>query len=337
MLCALVLLLSVSVCSVSAASSLTDWVPWQPYRSDFIAPAGSNSVVFDFARNDNVYRRLVLPDGAESIQCVVEQNGCLVTYVAYGDNAGSYMYYGANFSSYNYLKSSKPELDGYYSYRIYVDLKTYGIVCNSSTVNFVDQWDLHIIKPFPDENLIEEKKTQGMISQLIQDIKDWFSNLIESMGNFFTELGNKISSGFTALGDRIKGFFTQLVEDIKGLFIPSDGFFDEYSNNFELWAREHFGFLFESIELVDTTINKFIDFSPSDNFSVTLPEASFTIRGKNYVLWEQQVFSVNSLLTSIPALSFFHSVYFTFVYALFFYLLYRLGEKAYTDIFGGSD
>lgn len=191
--------------------------------------------------------------------------------------------------------------------------------------------------PFPNSQLQEEKKTQGMISQLIQNIKDWFSNLIESMGNFFTELGNKISSGFTALGDRIKGFFSQLVEDIKGLFVPSDGFFDEYSNNFELWAREHFGFLFETLEIVDTAINKYVSFSPSDDFVVTLPEASFTVKDKNYVLWEQQTFSVNSLLTSIPALSMFHTVYFTFVYALFFYLLYRLGEKAYTDIFGGSD
>lgn len=204
------ILLCMPLFSVSAASFLTDWVPWQPYKSDFISPAGSNSVVFDFARNDNVYRRLVLPDGAESIQCLVEQNGCLVSYVAYGDNAGSYMYYGANFSSYNYLKSSKPELDGYYSYRIYVDLKTYGIVCNSSTVNFVDQWDLHIIKPFPDENLIEEKKTQGMISQLISDIADWFSNLIEKMGNFFTELGNKIGGFFTDLANKIGDFFTKL-------------------------------------------------------------------------------------------------------------------------------
>lgn len=319
-------LLSLCVCSVSASGSLTDWVPWQPYKSDFIFPAGSNSVVFDFARNDNVYRRLVLPDGAESIQCLVEQNGCLVSYVAYGDNAGSYMYYGANFSSYHYLTSSKPELDGYYSYRIYVDLKTYGIVCNSSTVNFVDQWDLHIIKPFPDENLIEEKKTQGMISQLISDIKDWFSNLIDRMGNFFD-----------SLADKIKGFFTQLVEDIKGLFVPSDGFFDEYSDKFEVWAREHFGFLFETIEIIDITLTKLINFSPSDSASITLPKASFSIHGKEYVLWDSIAYNFNDLLNEVSALNTLHSIYFTVVYALFFYLLYRLGEKSYNDIFGGRD
>ena len=66
-----VIFLCMPLFSVSAASSLTDWVPWQPYKSDFISPAGSNSVVFDFARNDNVYRRLVLTYGAESIQCIV--------------------------------------------------------------------------------------------------------------------------------------------------------------------------------------------------------------------------------------------------------------------------
>lgn len=348
MLCALVLLLSLCVCSVSAAGSLNDWLFGGPYVTDFHNPAGGYSTVVDVQTNianQTFYFRYVFPnhsdvaigfsDGAfvmlwqaDEVSDVVHQ------YTSYTPDVGF------DLDKYNYIK---PVISG--SGNVYLgEIKlpassVVGVVSNTSVAieSGSDPNGIIKIMPFPDAGIAEEHKTQGMISQLISDIKDWFSNLIESMGNFFTELGNKISSGFTALGDKIKGFFTQLVEDIKGLFIPSDGFFDEFSKKFETWAREHFGFLFESIELVDTTINKFIDFSPSDNFSVTLPEASFTIRGKNYVLWEQQVFSVNSLLTSIPALSFFHSVYFTFVYALFFYLLYRLGEKAYTDIFGGSD
>lgn len=333
----LVLLLSVSVCSVSAAGTLTDFFDMPPTSSEFYPPAGPNSIVVDLMTSAGFPRRYVFPESIEHIYIFSDSSTCVIQFLLYSSNDCVFEYYGADFSGITKHYASTPST-GWFEGTINVGYTVTGLVTNGSTIQFNNSVnDVTVIKPFPDAGIAEERKTQGMISQLISDIKDWFSNLIDSMGNFFTELGNKISSGFTALGDRIKGFFTQLVEDIKGLFVPSDGFFDDYSNNFELWAREHFGFLFETLEIVDTAINKYVSFSPSDDFVVTLPEASFTVKEKNYVLWEQQTFSVNSLLTSIPALSMFHTVYFTFVYALFFYLLYRLGEKAYTDIFGGSD
>lgn len=382
MLCALVLLLSVSVCSVSASyipnkcnaassaassaasavasalvavaasdsgGTLNNWLYGPPYVTDFFNPAGGYSTVVDVETkivNQTFYFRYVFPNNSKVyIGFDPDNNSFTMLWSAnkISDVVHQYTSYtpdvGFDIHEYNYIKPIQGG-SGVYLGQINLPASSVVGVVSNTTIPIEEGGDPNnIIKimPFPDEGIAEERKTQGMISQLIQDVKDWFSNLIESMGNFFSELGNKISSGLTALGDKIKGFFTQLVEDIKGLFVPSDGFFDEYSNNFELWAREHFGFLFETLEIVDTAINKYVSFSPSDDFVVTLPEASFTVKDKNYVLWEQQTFSVNSLLTSIPALSMFHTVYFTFVYALFFYLLYRLGEKAYTDIFGGSD
>lgn len=370
----LVLLLSVSVCSVSASyipnkcnaassvassaasavasalvavaasdsgGTLTDWFFGGPYATDFYYPAGGNSAVVDVKAGD-IYRRFVFPNNSNV--SVGFQNGQLLMMWSASDVSDIvYNYYdyspdtGFAVDKYDYVKPIISGSGNVYLGQIFFPLTVDGVITNINVESEFNPDGIIKTLPFPDASIAEEHRTQSMISQLISDIKDWFSNLIESMGNFFTELGNKISSGFTALGDRIKGFFTQLVEDIKGLFVPSDGFFDEYSNNFELWARQHFGFLFETLEIVDTAINKYVSFSPSDDFVITLPEASFTVKEKNYVLWEQQTFSVNSLLTSIPALSMFHTVYFTFVYALFFYLLYRLGEKAYTDIFGGSD
>lgn len=367
MLVVLSLLLSLFVCSVSAVSDsqvyvdgylvthdsninsfasavplaspvLTDWFNSGPYATDFRLPAGNGSVVVDVISNTSRFaRRYVFPKDAWAGVYISSSANVTLAWTTENPKDCLYMYTSYDYStgkfdtdSYTVIYPTEAASGKYIGSVLYAagGAVTLGGLVTNGLIEFENTSVSSLGKSlsFPDGVVLEEKKTQGMIATLTQNIKDWFSGLIDSMGNFFD-----------SLADKIKGFFTQLIEDIKGLFIPSDGFFDEFSNKFELWAREHFGFLFESIELVDTTINKFIDFSPSDDFSVTFPEASFTIRGKNYVLWEQQVFSVNSLLTSIPALSFFHSVYFTFVYALFFYLLYRLGEKAYTDIFGGSD
>lgn len=332
-----------------ATSILPDWFNSGPYATDFRLPAGNDSVVVDVISNNGRYaRRYVFPQGSWAgvyinssanvtfAWTTENPKDCLYMYTAYDYSSGTF-----DVNSYTVIYPTEAASGKYIGSVLYGagGAVTLGGLVTNGLIEFENSSVSSLGKSlaFPDGVILEEKKTQGMISQLISDIKDWFSNLIESMGNFFTELANKISGFFTQLGDRIKGFFTQLVEDIKGLFVPSDGFFDEYSDNFEAWAREHFGFLFETLEIVDTAINKYVSFSPSDDFVVTLPEASFTVKDKNYILWEQQTFSVNSLLTSIPALSMFHTVYFTFVYALFFYLLYRLGEKAYTDIFGGSD
>lgn len=334
-------LLSLCVCSVSASGSLTDWFFGGPYATDFYHPAGGNSAVVDVKAGD-VYRRFVFPNNSNVV--VGFDNGQFImmwTASEVSDVAYNYYNYtpdvGFDVHDYEYVKPIVSSSGNVYLGEIRFPLPVDGAITNVSVDNENDPNGIIKTLPFPDANIAEEHKTQGMISQLIQNIKDWFSNLIESMGNFFTELGNKISSGFTALGDKIKGFFTQLVEDIKGLFIPSDGFFDEFSKKFETWAREHFGFLFETIEIIDTTLTKLINFSPSDSASITLPKTSFSIHGKEYVLWNSITYNFNSLLNEVPALNTLHSIYFTVVYALFFYLLYRLGEKSYNDIFGGRD
>lgn len=319
-------LLSLCVCSVSAAGSLDDFFDTPPTSADFLPPAGSNSIVVDIMTSAGFPRRYVFPESIESINISSDGSTCLIQFLVNSSNDCVYEYYGADFSGITKHYASIPST-GWFEGTINVRYTITGLVTNGSTIQFSNSVnDVTVIKPFPDAVIAEEKKTQGMISQLISDIKDWFSNLIESMGNFFNNLA-----------DKIKSFFTQLVEDIKGLFVPSDGFFNEYSNKFEVWAREHFGFLFETIEIIDTTLTKLINFSPSDSASITLPKTSFSIHGKEYVLWNSITYNFNSLLNEVSALNTLHSIYFTVVYALFFYLLYRLGEKSYNDIFGGRD
>lgn len=329
-------LLSCCVCSVSAAETdLFYWTDCEPYTDDFPLPCGEDSVICEFWTASNQRRRVVFPSGSNVVAVRDPSNGqmqfiwsadsaedCAVVYIQESDG---------NFASDHYaLVPPTKGSSGNYTLGTWVSYTSWnvvGYVINQALYdNDVPEPQNGQFKAFPTSSLVAEKETQGMIATLTQNIKDWFSGLIDSMGNFFD-----------SLADKIKGFFTQLVEDIKGLFVPSDGFFDEYSDNFETWAREHFGFLFETIEIIDTTLTKLINFSPSDSATITLPKTSFSVHGQEYVLWDSVTLNFNDLLSDVSALNTLHTIYFTVVYALFFYLLYRLGEKSYNDIFGGRD
>lgn len=209
------ILLCMPLFSVSAAGCLTDWIPYGPYQSSFMSPAGPDSVVMDVQRSDGIIRRLVFPSGAFNFSSYYasDTKTFVVTYLCEGDKSYTTMYYGAGLSSYQIL-GQDPQLsyNNVYTYTIpLTSFELCGGVVSSPNFDFLfNTSSFFTVKPFPDENLIEEQKTQSMISQLISDIKDWFSNLIESMGNFFTELANKISGFFIELGDKIGGFFTTL-------------------------------------------------------------------------------------------------------------------------------
>lgn len=324
-------LLSLCVCSVSAVDDKS-FIPYFPLSDDFIRPADSNSIVYDVHYNNDIVDRIVFPADANVLAGMNDSGGMSFIWACPNfseeDVLFRYRLYVGS-SEFTFLDKIAPtKIGDSYLGTFYTVNSVVSYVTNNQIFSgddfIVEQNGVSVA--FPNSQLQEEKKTQGMISQLIQDIKDWFSNLIESMGNFFSNLA-----------DKIKSFFTQLVEDIKGLFVPSDGFFNEYSDKFEVWAREHFGFLFETIEIIDTILTKLINFSPSDSALITLPKTSFSIHGKEYVLWNSITYNFNSLLNEVPALNTLHSIYFTVVYALFFYLLYRLGEKSYNDIFGGRD
>lgn len=217
------ILLCIPLFSASAAGSLNDWFSTGPYYIDFLSPAGENSVVYDLVdSNGNYKRRYVFPDSAYDVNILVNDSTGYVTLTGSTRNAGDviYMYYEydsvtGSFNPDKYALIKAVPFDGDYAlqvkYSTNSSLVLGGCVTNSSLVIANTPWKEKIlVKAFPNSQLQEEKKTQGMISQLISDIKDWFSNLIDSMGNFFTELGNKIGGFFTDLSNQIGDFFTKL-------------------------------------------------------------------------------------------------------------------------------
>lgn len=208
------ILLCIPLFSVSAAGSLNDWLFGGPYATDFYYPAGGNSAVVDVKAGD-IYRRFVFPNNS-NVSVGVKSGQLVMLWSASDVSDVAFNYYdyspdtGFDVHNYEYVKPTITQDGDVYLGQIFFPLTVDGVVTNVIVDSVDNPEGVAKTLPFPDLNIAEEHKTQGMIAQLIQDIKDWFSNLIESMGNFFTELANKISGFFTELGDKIGGFFTTL-------------------------------------------------------------------------------------------------------------------------------
>lgn len=213
-----------------AASILTDWFNSGPYATDFRLPAGNDSVVVDVISNNGRYaRRYVFPQGSWAGVYISSSSNvtfawttenpkdCLYMYTAYDYSSGTF-----DVNSYTVIYPTEAASGKYIGSVLYGagGAVTLGGLVTNGLIEFENSSVASLGKSlaFPDGVILEEKKTQGMISQLISDIKDWFSNLIESMGNFFTELANKIGSFFTELGNKIGGFFTDLANKIGDFF-----------------------------------------------------------------------------------------------------------------------
>lgn len=250
-----------SINSLASEDSLFYWTDSEPYTNDFPLPAGESSVICEFWTASNQRRRVVFPAGSTVIISRDPSSGrmafiwtcpsqavsdaCIV-YIQESDG---------NFASDHFavVPPTKGSDGTYYigTWQSYTDWNVIGYLCNQEINVDAPSPQNGQFKAFPTSSLVEEKKTQGMIATLTQNIVDWFSNLIDSMGNFFNELADKISGFFTNLGNEIGGFFTTLWNKIwwgneegESEYQPPDvgSKFDEVVSDLNDWLSQLKGF-----------------------------------------------------------------------------------------------
>lgn len=341
----LCLFLSSVAFSVSAAAP-TDWTNSPPYKEDFLAPAGEDSVVYEVFNDKGDKRLVVFPSGAVVAHFLEPGNtrmGFMWTgdgdpqpifvYFPLGDGNYSPTYYATVPSSaLNVPEGNSPAYLG--GWNVY-EWNVTGFITNQTFDNISNAPQGKKLA-FHSKQAAADEKTQGMLSKLAADIKEWFSGLISNLKEGFTNLSNSIKGFFDGLALKIETFFKNLIEDIKALFIPQEGFFGEYAERFNVWAHERFGFIFETIDFTVDLITRLINITPSKSYTITIPTVSFKVFDTTVVLIEETTFSFNELLNSSEIFNFLHELYFVCMYGFYFFILLSLGRKSFTDIFGGG-
>ena len=166
-------------------------------------------------------------------------------------------------------------------------------------------------------------KIAASLTALGDRIRTFFSDLVDNMRNFFS-----------SLGDRISGFFNDIWEKIKAFFLPSEGYFDEYSVKFNLFIDEHFGFLADFPDELSLLFNTIVDFEPSDPPYIDFPDIKLPLLGKTYTIVEHQRYTFDFLATQ--PFSTLYSAYQAFIWLAYCLMLINLIRRKYAVVFGGS-
>ncbi|MBQ7118230.1 MAG: hypothetical protein IJN88_08475, partial [Clostridia bacterium] len=196
---------------------------------------------------------------------------------------------------------------------------------------------LDYFKPPTSEEILQNEQNSLLEegNKLQQEENETSKSILEKI----TELPWTIREFFFTLGDRIKLFFEKLVEDIKGLFIPSDGFFDTYQQEFQTYFRERFGILYEIPELVISLLQKFVTFNPKeDDYSITFPEVKLPVlengEWREEKLIEAQEFSFD-FINEAP-FSLLYDAYVAFIWLVYILLLVNLIKYKANSVFKGG-
>ena len=178
-------------------------------------------------------------------------------------------------------------------------------------------------------------RISGFFTDLAQSIGGWFADLKAKIQEFF----DGVKQWFQELGDKIGGFFVDLYNDLmdglRSLFIPHDGYFNEYSDEWSVWADDHLGMLVQLPELLLDILDRLGGIYTVSSYSFVFPEVSLPIAGKNYVLIERQEVNIGYWLENSSSVSYLYKVYFVCASALFVAALLRYAQKVEVHILEG--
>lgn len=146
------------------------------------------------------------------------------------------------------------------------------------------------------------------LQQWFDDLGKWFSELgtklqqwFDDVGQWFKDLGDNIKQWFIDLGDKFQkwiddfnlsfsNWWNEIKEWFKNLFIPEDGYFETFVQTFGDWFFEHFGALYQTVEIIsDIIIKLFGSFGTTIDYieypTITIPVVDITILEHGRFYW----------------------------------------------------
>lgn len=181
---------------------------------------------------------------------------------------------------------------------------------------------------------IQEQFTK-MINNLkdfFSDVGQWFQDIGDRIGEFFSNLWENISGKFEEFGNKISSWWQSVVDFFHSLFVPEAGYFDTYKANWETFIQNHFGMLYQSIEIVENVFN-YLSTLGANDYSFTVPEIRLPFFN-NPVIVPTTSFNFNSIISQHSQIKFVYNTFQTMVTFICFIGLAMFAKKTFEDIIG---
>ncbi len=140
--------------------------------------------------------------------------------------------------------------------------------------------------------------------------------------------------------ETLKSIPDTIAEKFKGLFIPAEGYFDTYIQEYQDYFKDRFGLIYELPGVVIDIFQQFINFEPlTDGYYIPIPEVVFPVRledgtYENFVVLEEQNYEFDFL--SEGAIGTLYKFYRSFVWLIFILGLISLAVRKFNKITGGG-
>lgn len=164
------------------------------------------------------------------------------------------------------------------------------------------------------------------------DVGEWFKDIGDRIGNFFSSLWDNISDSISSITNAVSDWWQSVKDFFHSLFVPEDGFFDNYKQNWEKWAKEHFALFFDVEEIFDMLFGFFQgdDMEPG----IVIPEIKLPFFN-NPVIIPRTTFYFSQLLNQHPMIKriydLFQIAFSAIVYGLLLVYLQKTFSKIITN------
>lgn len=194
------------------------------------------------------------------------------------------------------------------------------------------------IQPIIDQNntIINQNQTA---ENTRKGIWETIKSIPSTIGNFFDSLGTKIGTFFDNLATKIGNFFKDLLDGIidglKTLFIPEDGYFETWFNNFKNYFEVKLGFLATPFTIFIDFVNSYLELDSSNDIIIDIPDITVPNFEENKIV-SATSFNWSQTLKSKESLNTLWQLYLSFIDVYLILNFINLCENKYNRIFGGD-
>ncbi len=262
-----------------------------------------------------------------------------VTIAKYSYTSGDYYF------SFN----STGDLNGSYfvfrysdTYYLFYDDQTFNLSQNYnsyiSLVLYPGTYSNVVIKPMVEKGTIKhsfEPYGQSICSNRIDDT----NKKLDEQNNTSKGILGKLKDLLSYINPFSDNFFVYklielLIDALKSLFIPKDGFFMDWWNDFKSYMNLKLGFLTKPIDIFISFISGYLNLSDS-NIIINIPDITVP-NFEDHIIIHSQSFNWKELLQSKTSLNNLWQLYLDFIDVFLIFNFIGLCESVYARIFGGD-
>ena len=134
------------------------------------------------------------------------------------------------------------------------------------------------------------------LQKLFDDVTEWLFNILDQIQEFIHKVGNWFSELYNNIAGKIDLVITDIKQWVHDLFVPDPQYIEDYRNQWDQWMQLHLGFLYQSMNIIDSLMNSIQNAQVNNTLIVKLPKLQLPDNFGGHVIFEGGNFNLKAEL-----------------------------------------